>query len=429
MSPVATVLTAFILSCTVHLAHANEPLHTMRADYWAFIKIGELQSAKDLALVIDARTGHGDIFKAFTDAHVALKDGDCALAVKIADTIVRYQPGFLHAYDILAICKYKNGDVAAAKSIYQALADRLPEGPLKTSYEARVDTLRQDMSWKRYVSVQVNRSDNLNRRTSETTTSDGWTISDDSRAQAGYSGQVISNFSKKLKQSEDGFVEGILKAGLQYNQITEIYLPSMGGILKKTWLLDQNRYAYGAAGYNHTWSDNKTYMQDVDITIGNIQKLNQNTTFSLINELSWLDFQDDDRDSWEVRTSATFTQVFDTKNILTSNLSLYMNRADNDYYNIYQYSANSDWEHPFENGFITSIKGELGIKNYDRIAPLTGDQRLDRYYGISLGISHSKIQWSGLRPQLTYSATRNISNDVFNDYTSNDINLVIKKSF
>lgn len=401
----------------------------LRPAYWNALKGGQIEQAKELSIQIDAGAAHGDLFKAFTDAHIAIKAEDCDTAYKLAQAIIGFHPNFYPAYDVAGNCAYKDGDIAGAQSIFQSIADRLPEGPLQKSYQLKADALRRDQAWSAHFEFHVDQSDNLNRRTSVSQTQSGWTISEDSKAQDGLSGKVTGRFSKKLGRSDKSYIEGIVKTGLSFDSLSNIYLPSLGSSLQKTWLLDENKHFYVSVGYDHSWVNNATYRHDFEITSGFVQKLDESTSYAILGEISKLDFTENDRDSIELKTSLSVNRHMDARNILTGNLSYQGNNANNAYYNLEHYSAYVDWEHLFPNGFITSLKGEIGFTQYDRTAALTSAARRDEFSQLSFGLSHHKIQWKGLRPQLTYSVMRNISNDVFHDYRANDFSLVVKKSF
>jgi len=398
-------------------------------DIFIALKKKDWARAHEIAKILDASNGKGDVLRAFSRSVEASNMGDCETAKKLSVIVIRVSSGFLPAYEVLAGCLIQEGNRNAAANLYQDLSNVLPVGAQKELAQKRSDALRPDLSPRLGLDFSIIPSSNTSRRTSNTSTGNGGVLSDESRAQDGitFFGNIL--FSKPIFNDGHRLTQFTLKTGASYDTVTNITRPVLGGELRNTWNILNKHSIYAAPFYEYTWSGGERFFDEAGIRFGGVYQLDQSKTVLINANASKRNFANDEQDSNFGFVTATLLHVLDEDDKLQYSLNYGQNAADNDFFNIEFYSAGVEWQHLFENGLISSLEGRVGWRNFDRLAPLTIDNREDEFKSATVGLSHRDFAIYGIRPELTYTYTNQSSNDLFSDFEAHDLGVRLRANY
>ena len=387
------------------------------------------EKAVVIASKLDAKHGKGDVLKAYAQSVQAINSGDCKTAPKLASLVIRTTPGFLPAYEVLTGCLLKNGKRAEASQLYQQLSNALPDGPDKEFAQKRADALKPNLSPRFGFDLSVIPSSNTSRRTTRSQTGNGGALSDESRAQDGVT--ILGNVTLTKPVFNNGRIltQVSLKAGAAYDTVTETTRPVVGISLRNTWLLSQKVSIYAAPFFEYTWSSGNRFFNETGLRFGGNYRLDPTITVSLDSTISSRNFIDDARDGEFYSAGASLSHILNQNNKIQYSLSYAENTAENDFFDLRIFSAGVEWQHLFENGFITSLGGRIGKREFDRLAPLTVEKREDDFRAITFGLSHKSFAFKGIRPELTYTYTDQSSNDLFNDFDAHDVGVRLRGNY
>lgn len=385
--------------------------------------------AREIANEIDAKNQNGDIMLAFTDSVEAINNGNCTTAKELSNLVIDQTPGFLPAYDVLANCLIVEGQQSKASSLYQSLADNLREGPEQEIAQRKADNLKPDLSPSLAFDFSITPSTNTSRRTSRTTIGNGGVLTDDSRAQDGVTISSGIQLIKPIFNSHRMLSQVSLKLGGRYNTVTSTVLPLVGGEIRNTWLLSNKTSVYAAPFYEYTWRSGDRFFDEYGLRLGGNFILDQTKQLSVNFIISERDFTDTGRDSTFLLANLNQTTLIDERNRINYTFTALDIDSDNPFFNIRDYSAGIELETAHENGFITSLGGIVGTRKYDRNASATSEIQSDDYYSISFGLSHSKIVFNKIRPEVVYNYTNQSSNNLLDDFSAHDIGLKLKANY
>ena len=398
-------------------------------DLFRSLKQQDWVRAEEIAKTLDAGNGKGDILKAFAKSFETAQQGNCETAQQLSQLVIRANPGFLPAYEVLAGCLVKTGKREQASQLYQNLSNALPDGPEKDLAERRADALKPDLSPRLGFDLSIIPSSNTSRRTSRSETGNGGALSDESRAQDGVA--IVGNvlLTKPIFNTGRMLSQISLKAGASYETITETTRPVLGVAWRNSWILSPKAILYATPFYEYTWSSGERFFDEAGFRAGGTYRFNASTTASLDASASIRNFNDDARDANFVSVRGSIAHILGPQNKLQLSANFAQNTADNDFFNVSIYSLNIEWQHLFENGFITSVGGQVGRREFDRLAPFTTDERADNFTSATIGLSHRNFSFKGIRPELTYTYTDQSSSDLFNDFDAHDFGVRLRVNF
>lgn len=387
------------------------------------------QEAREIARVIDAQNKNGDVILAFTDSVEAIDGGNCKTAEQLANFVISNSPGFLPAYDILAECLVKDGKKSQAAVLFQDLANSLRDGPEKEIAQRKADALRPDLSPRFALDFSIIPSNNTARRTERANIGNGGVLSAESRAQKGVSITGNVQLIKPIFKSKRLLSQVSIKLGGRYDTVREKVSPLVGIEARNTWLLSKSKSVYAAPFYEYTWSSGERFFDEYGLRFGGNLALDQTKQISTDFIISNRDFSEPGRDSTFMFASIASTSLIDENNRITFTGSAFDINSKNDFFNVADYSLGIELETAHQNGFITSLGGQIGTRRYDRNATLKTEERRDNYYSGSIGLSHKSFVFNGIRPEVVYTYTNQSSNDILDDFSAHDIGLKLKAIF
>ena len=385
--------------------------------------------ARAIANEIDAKNQNGDIMLAFTDSVEAINNGNCTTAKELSNLVIDQTPGFLPAYDILAECLVKDGKQNQAALIFQDLANNLREGPEKEIAQRKANALRPDLSPRFTLDFSVIPSSNTARRTERATIGNGGVLSEESRAQDGVSINGSIQLIKPTFKSKRLLSQVSIKLGGRYDTIRKKVSPLVGIEARNTWLLSKTKSVYAAPFYEYTWNSGDRFFDEYGLRFGSNIALDQTKLLSTDFIISNRDFAEPGRDATFIFGAISNTFLINENNRVKLTGSAFDINSENQFFNVSDYSLNVELETAHENGFITSLGGQIGTRRYDRTATLTTQEREDNYYSANIGFSHKALTFGGVRPEIVYTYTNQSSNDVLNDFAAHDIGLKFKANY
>ncbi len=399
------------------------------SDLFVLLKEKKWKEAKLIAVELDALNGKGDVLKAFSSSVQAVNSDDCKTAKQLSAIVIRVTPGFLPAYEVFASCLVREGKKVEAADLYKNLSNRLPDGPERKLAQKRSDALRPDLSPSLGFDLSIIPSSNTSRRTSRSNTGNGGALSEESRAQDGVT--FIGNVQLRKPIFNNGRIltQVSLKAGASYDTITETTRPLAGVELRNTWLLSPKASVYAATFFDYTWTSGERFFNETGFRLGGTYQLDPARIFSIDASFSDRNFAEDSRDANVVFLKGGLTQIIDQNDKLQYSVNYGNTSAENDFFDVEFYSAGIEWQHLFEKGFISSVEGRIGERNFERLAPLTTQARKDRFSSVTLGVSHRDFSFHGIRPELTYTYTNQSSNDLFNDFEAHDVGVRLRAEY
>ena len=398
-------------------------------DLFTALQQKEWQRAHQIAQTIDASHGKGDVLKAFTRSVEAANSSDCTTAKKLSQLVIRVTPGFLPAYEVFAGCLLKENKRAEASKLYQDLSNALPDGPDKELAQQRADALKPDLSPRFSFDLSVIPSSNTSRRTTRSETGNGGALSDESRAQDGVT--LVGNIllTKPIFNSGRMLSQISLKVGASFYTVTEMTLPVVGISLRNTWSISSKASVYAAPFFEYTWSEGERFFNETGLRLGGFYRLDPTRTATFDATVSTRNFADDTRDGEFYSARAGLSHILNQNNKIQYSLLYAETTAEDDFFNTRIVSAGIEWQHLFENGFIISLGGQIGKREFDRFAPLTLENREDDFQSVMVGLSHKDLSLYGIRPELTYTYTNQSSNDLFSDFEAHDLGVRLRGNY
>ena len=410
---------------------------------WELIAQQKWNDARNIATAIDKQRGRGDIFLAYTDAAKFLNENKCEQAKKLATVVVNFEPSFLPAYDIITICLIREDNRYEAQQIVENIGNQLPDGPDKQYYLQWAKQLKDIEKITVNVDASITPSTNVTRRTARTT-GFGGRISDDSRAQSGVIGFAQMAISKPMQVKNSSRIDGAIIPSIAYDTVTKTAYPGLGTSIRKTWYISKNENIFIEPRFTKTLSsDNKfifskdnNFLEETRLTIGYNKNINQTTFWA--NNINFifrnflpteLDTTRNNRDARRIAMQSTIQKNITQNNKITGSIYSHTDVAADKFYDETENNINIEWQHRFNNGFITSIGANAGNRKFDRIIPFSTEKRKDKFTGITIGLSNEKIQWKGVRPQLTFQVIRQKSNFIFDDFKAENLTVTMRKQF
>ena len=87
------------------------------------------------------------------------------------------------------------------------------------------------------------------------------------------------------------------------------------------------------------------------------------------------------------------------------------------------------WGEAWDRGISTRVSVGYGKKDYDAPSRFTQIQGEDKEYSANFSIWKRDLYLLGLTPRVTWQYNKVTSNDPFNEYSKNNVNLAFTKTF
>ena len=415
------IVVVMLVGLGVGWANAN-------TQYWNQLKLQKWEDARNIARAIDRHNKKGDIYLAYTDAFVFLQENECELAKNLAGVVVQVEPGFLPAYDIIITCLIREDNRSDATIIVKNLVNSLDEGVDKEYYSQWAETLENVGKAVVSFTTAVTPSSNVTRST-DRRTGLGGTIPENSRRKSGVIGFGQFNIAKPMKVTQNSRTDLNNILSIAYDTATETLYPAIGLSIRKNWRISNYQNIYVEPRYNRTLNEKDRFLDETRIEIGYSKQWRPDLNSAAAITIAQRNFKDDDRDAIRNNITASIQKTLNQNDKITLNIAGYINNAENSNHNENEISGNVDWQHRFDKGLITTMGLNAGNRRFEANIPLANEKRKDEFYSLIIGLSHEKIKIGDVRPQLTYQAIRQESNDLFRDFTAHNITILFRKKF
>ena len=397
-------------------------------EFWSLAGKRDWARARAVAAQLDKKHGKGDIFVAYADSLKFLQEGRCDRASPLAQIVVRFEPGFLAAYDIIAACLVKEGKRAEAQKLVHNIARQLDEGAEKEYYVNWSNRLNRSREARLSVNGSLTPSTNVTRRTSRRTGLGG-ILTEDSRAKKGIIAYGQVQLTKPLFSSEKRHSQVSISPSFAYDTATELSYPTLGLSTRTTWRLDAKNSVYIEPHIGRTWANSAPLFDEMRLGGGLSRQIRPDLHSLSSVSLAKRNFTNSSRNAFRTTAQQFLQYRLDEDNKVSSTARLSNNNAKNRFYDEKELNLSLEWEHRFDSGFITSLGGTVGFRRFKRTIPLSAARRKDNYRSVLAGVSHEKVKLFGYRPQLTYQGQKQNSNDIFNDFDAHSATVLFKRRF
>ncbi|MEM0900707.1 MAG: surface lipoprotein assembly modifier [Pseudomonadota bacterium] len=402
------------------------------ADLFDAVSRQDWPRAKAVARAIDAAEDHGDLMAAYAMAAKLTSQGECKLALKMSEVIIKMSPLFLPAYDLAAACLIETDREAAAAKLYRSAANTVGKG---ADYDLLVDRANaiDPMRKLRFsVDADIAPSTNLNRGTKE----DGvgnFTISDSAKEKSGVLAHVAIEAEKPVFVNERLRAAVSLRVGASYNTITGGYVPSVRTAFSATRILNAKTILefkpYVEVGFAET--DYLYTRPGASVSVR--RQVSPGLVVAAKAEASYYLFDDGQRDGIAASVSVDTSKTLSPNDRLNTKLWASVQERDYEPMNNVAVGGEIEIEHRFSKGAVEGLITSAAVGGHyrwhDRNAALQNERQEDYAAFARLGISHQKVKLGKVRPELTYTATKQWSNDAFSRFDAHDVGIRFKATF
>lgn len=396
---------------------------------FAAINQGDWATAENLASQLDEGRAEGDLMLAFVYAARFIAEDNCAQGLPFARAVVNVSPGFLPAYDLVAACMVQENKAGEAAQLYRTAAERLDEGDAeRDQLLARANSLAPDLSPVFTLEGQVQPSSNINRGTEADRIGLG-KISDSSRRKSGVSVGAFGKVEKPVYATNRLFASVSLRAGASYLTHTKTFLPEAEIAATVRWLVTEKTIITTQAAYAYILSDDEFYASRPSLTFDVSHQLNANTTLGVSAGVTYNRMAANYLDGYNGFVGASATKALSPTDKVSLRTTFDWSERRIETQNYMGVGVDAEWEHLWANGFITSLGGGAYWRRYDALAPFTNERQVNKSVYGRVGLSHNKLVFGKLRPEITYTATKQWSNDVFSEHVAHDVGFRAKTSF
>ena len=407
----------------------TQPSHTAYSVEGIFAALGQgnFADAKKIADVLTNSSTPN--FSAFVNAAQYVAASDCQNGQNLAEQVVKQRPDFLPAYDLIAECMSRNGQAAKAARIFKNIASRMPEGSERDQLLARATALTPKMPYSISVSAEALPSSNLNRGTDDTKVG-RYTISPQSRSTSGTQYSAEIRIDKPVFISDTMLSTLSLSLGGGYDTLSKKFWPTARFEASHRWFLSP-RASLGVASYvGLSLVDQNVERVQPGFIINYSKRITSQTDLSLTADISHLSYRSSDhRDGLALKAEARLSHILTPKDKLTFSMTGSWNKRKSKSQSSLGAGADLEWEHRFEQGFITSTTLGASATFHEGFAPLTTDHQRDYSVTSGIALSHEAIMLGSIRPEIGYKYTKQWSNDPFSRYDAHDITFRAKAAF
>lgn len=396
---------------------------------FAAINRGDWAMAENLASQLDANKPEGDLMLAFVYAARYVAADNCEQGLPFAQAVVDIAPNFLPAYDLVATCLDKQGKGAQAAKLYRQAAQRLDDGdPERDQLLARANRLSPDLSPAFTVEGAVQPSTNINRGTDARSIGFG-RISETARRKSGAVIGAFAKLEKPVYATSRLFASVSLRVGASYLTHTKQFMPEakIAGTLR--WLATEKTIVTTQASYAYILRDDAFYASRPSVSFDLSHQLTSSITLGASAGITYNRMASAHLDGYNGFVSSSVTKSVSPTDKVTLTASFDWSERRFESQNHKGFGADVEWEHLWQNGFITSLGGGGNWQRYEGLAPLTSERQINKSIYGRIGLSHNKLLFGTVRPELTYTANKQWSNDVFSKHVAHDVGFRAKAAF
>lgn len=387
------------------------------------------EKADAIAMQLDARSGRGDLMRAYVASARLSRNGQCEKARPLIGAVIKTLPSFVPAYEVLALCLLREGRKHDAHAMFVTLAQKLPEGAWRTRAQNNADALAPSYKPRFSMSGSVTPSTNSNRQTAEDSIG-SFTINDESKAKSGMRVGAHAIVSKPLFYRGNLTMLGVLRLGAQYETTQRLLNPIIAFEAPILYQDVARKTSYEFRPFvEHVWSKSHTQSRVYGARGGVQRALNDNNILRLDTSLAWHNHVSDSRDGWRASADLQWIHKFDADRRITLTFGGFHNGSKAEVLRYNQLRISADYEHRLDNGLIPSIAAHALMRAYDGFAPLSSEKQRDYAFGGQIGVSHEKVKLGIVRPELFFGATIQKSNNPFYSHEALDGGIRFKAQF
>lgn len=293
---------------------------------------------------------------------------------------------------------------------------------------ARAASVAPDMSFRYFINLDVTPSTNANRATFERKIGQG-VISDNSREKSGVTTRLSGTVSKPVYTSDALQARIALRIGASHTSHNDAIFPFARISADTRYFLDQKSTISSTLFYEYTLFEGQHYLDQTGLSVNYGRQLATGFSMGLGAGVTYFNYDNTARSGVGINASVSLTKYVRPQDRINLHLSGAKQMRKSDRYSYTEAALGLEWEHRFDSGFITSLGVGGSIRQYESDAPLTSEKQKNKQAYAKIGISHKKIAYKNMRPELTYTATRQWSNDAFSRFIAHDVGIRVKGAF
>lgn len=389
---------------------------------------GQWDAAEQIAEDLDATEPEAAFFTPFAQATAHIVQGRCAEGAPLAQQTVTIMPSFLPAYDLLATCMRQEGRGVSAAKLYRNLANMMDDGPERDLLLARANAVHPDMSFRYSVDASLTPTTNANRATYETKIG-RFTINEQAQQKKGVQAHVAGTVEKPILATDRLFSSLSLSLGSAYQSHDKTFFPFARIASKTQFALGKTASVSGMGFYEYTLRGDKRYLDQTGFRLDFAKQIQIGFNLGFGAGITRYNYTNDDRDGLGVALTARAAKRVTKRDRLSLSLAMDKQMREHKRFSYHQWRADAEWEHRMDNGFITSLGAGGAVKLLKSNAALTRERQEDQSLFLRVGLSHQKLVFKTVRPELSYTVTRQWSNDAFSRYIAHDVGIRLKAAF
>lgn len=425
----ALVLALLLTAAPAHAAPSFEGvMRAVAAKYW--------KAATEQARALDGMRGTDDFLSLYVVAARLVAHKRCDKAVPVLNALIAVRPTFVPAHELAFICYRAAGNEKQADRHLTAIIAILPESPQRTLFEQARNTLRarKGPSFSAYMDIMP--SSNVNRQTSADSLG-GLTITDDARKGSGVLLRGGVSATRTFLYRKDFNVSGVIRGELAMDTVDRLLRPMLiaempvqfTGLKRGSILLTP----FAMVGFEEDRHD----FTSIGARAVTVVPFSNGMSLGMVGSAAHQQYPlAPYRDGWRFGTSATLSSPINARTRLTTMVAADYNDTDNARYRTLELAGLARIDRLTKNGFILAAQAKAGWRGHNRPPPLsTGHDQTDWFIAARAEIGHRKFKFEpvpGLGafiPTLYYEYTRQWSDNVFYDYDSHDVGILLRSYF
>ncbi|KKB09951.1 surface lipoprotein assembly modifier [Devosia chinhatensis] len=395
------------------------------AELEAHIAGGDFVSAEQAALRLDTAEA-GDFFVVYVEATRRIAGGDCLSATPLLETLAVIRPGFMSAHQLLYLCDIERGDESSAAQRLDVMLALLPEGDARDVVLTLRRTLAVAAGPVFSIYGDIIPSTNANRQTAATNLN-GLVIPDANRATSGVTLRGGANVSFGLFNAGNMAVSMLVRGELDYSTVTRSFAPRM--TFETPVSFQRGAVTYGFAPLFGADFDS-VGLERLRIGVrgfaawqvqpGSLLSLETTAYLARYPVKTYLD-------GTYLEASIAHAYVLTPELTVTNKLGGALDLPDDLKRHRLTAEIMTRLDYMGHNGLVLGASATLGTRLHNMPPPLSlGPNQVDVFAVGRAEIGHQALALGPFIPMLYYQYSKQVSDNVFYDYESQDIGIRLR---
>ncbi|MDN5926402.1 MAG: hypothetical protein L0I29_04930, partial [Hyphomicrobiales bacterium] len=394
------------------------------------------KDATEQARALDSMRGTDDFLSLYVIAARLIAHKRCDKAVPVLNALMTVRPSFVPAHELAFICYRAAGNEKQADRHLTAIIAIMPEGPQRTLFEQARTTLRSRKGASFSVYVDVMPSSNVNRQTAADRLG-ALTITDDAKKSSGVMVRGGVSATRTFLYRDNFNISGVIRGELAMDTVDRLLRPALIAEMPVQFTGLQWANVLFSPFAMVRFEEDKRDFTSVGARAVVVKPFANGMSLGLVESVARQEYPlEPYRDGWRLQSSATLSRPISARTRLTTTVALDYNDTDDARNRTLELSGLARIDHLTKSGFILAAQVAAGWRGHSEPPPLSrGPDQTDRFIAVrgEIGNRNFKIEpVAGLGafiPTLYYQYTRQWSDNVFYDYDSHDVGVLLRSYF